>query len=474
MLFSSIPFLYYFLPIVALLYFIVPFKLKNYVLLIASLFFYFWGEKAFTIIMILTALSGYVHGLFIEKYRGKIGSKIALISSLIFGFAGLVVFKYADFIVTNVNGIFGTEIPLLKLALPIGISFYTFQILSYNIDLYRGNAKVQKNPFTFMTYVSLFPQLIAGPIVRYVDVEKELEQRTHSLEMTSQGIDRFIIGLSKKVLLADTLAAFCNIVKTSENMSVIFMWSYAIAYALHIYFDFSGYSDMAIGLGKMFGFKFLENFDYPYISKSITEFWRRWHMSLGSWFRDYIYIPLGGNRVSKIKWLRNILVVWAFTGLWHGAKWAFVIWGLMFAALLLIEKLFLKTWLEKLPSIFSRIYTLLFILISWVIFDAGMEGGITGNLTIAMERLKVMFGFGSVPFMTAETLYYLKSYAITFLIGFIGATPLIKNVILKLKEKQTAKKIINFLTPITYVALLIVVTAFLIDGSFSPFIYFSF
>ena len=474
MLFSSIPFLYYFLPIVALLYFIVPFKLKNYVLLIASLFFYFWGEKAFTIIMILTALSGYVHGLFIEKYRGKIGSKIALISSLIFGFAGLVVFKYADFLVTNVNGIFGTEIPLLKLALPIGISFYTFQILSYNIDLYRGNAKVQKNPFTFMTYVSLFPQLIAGPIVRYVDVEKELEQRTHSLEMTSQGIGRFIIGLSKKVLLADTLAAFCNIVKTSENMSVIFMWSYAIAYALHIYFDFSGYSDMAIGLGKMFGFKFLENFDYPYISKSITEFWRRWHMSLGSWFRDYIYIPLGGNRVSKIKWLRNILVVWAFTGLWHGAKWAFVIWGLMFAVLLLIEKLFLKTWLEKLPSIFSRIYTLLFILISWVIFDAGMEGGITGNLTIAMERLKVMFGFGSVPFMTAETLYYLKSYAITFLIGFIGATPLIKNVILKLKEKQTAKKVINFLTPITYVALLIVVTAFLIDGSFSPFIYFSF
>ena len=391
-----------------------------------------------------------------------------------FGFAGLAVFKYADFLLTNVNGIFGTEIPLLKLALPIGISFYTFQILSYNIDLYRGDAKLQKNPFTFMTYVTLFPQLIAGPIVRYVDVEKELEDRTHSLDMTSQGIGRFIVGLSKKVLLADTLAAFCNIVKASENMSVVFMWSYAIAYALHIYFDFSGYSDMAIGLGKMFGFKFLENFDYPYISKSITEFWRRWHMSLGSWFRDYIYIPLGGNRVSKIKWLRNILVVWAFTGLWHGAKWAFVVWGLMFAVLLLIEKLFLKAWLEKLPSIFSRIYTLVFILISWVIFDAGMEGGITGNLAVAMERLKVMFGFGDKPFITAETLYYLRSYAVTFLIGFIGATPLIKNVILKLKERQTAKKIINLLTPVTYVALLIVVTAFLIDGSFSPFIYFSF
>ena len=474
MLFSSIPFLYYFLPIVVLIYFIVPFKVKNYVLLIASLFFYFWGEKAYTIIMILTSLSGWLHGIFIEKYRGKIGSKMALISSLVFGFAGLAVFKYADFLLTNVNGIFGTEIPLLKLALPIGISFYTFQILSYNIDLYRGDAKLQKNPFTFMTYVTLFPQLIAGPIVRYVDVEKELEDRTHSLDMTSQGIGRFIVGLSKKVLLADTLAAFCNIVKASENMSVVFMWSYAIAYALHIYFDFSGYSDMAIGLGKMFGFKFLENFDYPYISKSITEFWRRWHMSLGSWFRDYIYIPLGGNRVSKIKWLRNILVVWAFTGLWHGAKWAFVVWGLMFAVLLLIEKLFLKAWLEKLPSIFSRIYTLVFILISWVIFDAGMEGGITGNLAVAMERLKVMFGFGDKPFITAETLYYLRSYAVTFLIGFIGATPLIKNVILKLKERQTAKKIINLLTPVTYVALLIVVTAFLIDGSFSPFIYFSF
>ncbi len=474
MLFSSIPFLYYFLPIVVALYLIVPFKVKNYVLLVASLFFYFWGEKAYTIIMVLTALSGYIHGLFIDKYRGTVKSKIALVSSLIFGFAGLVVFKYADFLLTNVNGIFGTEIPLLKLALPIGISFYTFQILSYNIDLYRGNAKLQKNPFTFLTYVSLFPQLIAGPIVRYVDVEKELEERTHSLEMTSEGIGRFIMGLSKKVLLADTLAAFCNIAKTSENMSVLFMWSYAIAYALHIYFDFSGYSDMAIGLGKIFGFKFLENFDYPYISKSITEFWRRWHMSLGSWFRDYIYIPLGGNRVSKIKWLRNILVVWAFTGLWHGAKWAFVIWGLMFAALLLIEKAFLKKWLEKLPTIFSRIYTLFFILISWVIFDAGMEGGITGNLTVALDRVKVMLGLGSVPAITQETLYYLRSYAIIFIIGFIGATPLMKNLVLKLKEKTFARSVINLLTPITYVVLLLVVTAFLIDGSFSPFIYFSF
>lgn len=474
MLFSSIPFLYYFLPIVIGLYFIVPFKVKNYVLLIASLFFYFWGEKAYTIIMVLTSLSGWLHGIFIEKYRGKIGSKIALISSLVFGFAGLVVFKYADFLLTNVNGIFGTDIPLLKLALPIGISFYTFQILSYNIDLYRGNAKLQKNPFTFMTYVTLFPQLIAGPIVRYVDVEKELGERNHSLEMVSEGIGRFIMGLSKKVLLADTLAAFCNLAKTSTNMSVLFMWAYAIAYALHIYFDFSGYSDMAIGLGKMFGFKFLENFDYPYISKSITEFWRRWHMSLGSWFRDYIYIPLGGNRVSKIKWLRNILVVWAFTGLWHGAKWAFVIWGLMFAALLLIEKAFLKKWLEKLPTIFSRIYTLFFVLISWVIFDAGMEGGITGNLTVAMNRIKVMLGLGGVPAVTQETLYYLRSYAVIFIIGFIGATPLMKNLILKLKEKTFARKVINLLTPITYVVLLLVVTAFLIDGSFSPFIYFSF
>ncbi len=474
MLFSSSAFLYSFFPIVLLIYFIVPRKLKNIVLLIASLFFYYWGEKNYTIIMVATALLGWFHGFFIEKYRGKIGAKIALVSCIVSCTAGLFIFKYADFFITNINSLFKTDIGLLKMALPIGISFYTFQILSYDIDLFMGKAELQKNPLNFLMYVSLFPQLIAGPIVRYVDVQREIDNREHSVEMFSYGIGRFIIGLSKKVLVADTLAAFCNIVKASEHMSVVFMWLYAIAYGIHIYFDFSGYSDMAIGLGKMFGFNFLENFNYPYISKSISEFWRRWHMSLGTWFRDYIYIPLGGNRVSKIKWFRNVLVVWVLTGFWHGSKWAFIVWGLMFAALLLLEKFALNKLLEKIPTIFARIYVLFFVLISWVVFDAGMESALTGNLGIAFERIKIMLGFGKVPLITAETIYYLKSYFVIFMIGIIGSTPLMKNLVLKLKEKKVIGKIINVLTPITYVVLLIVVTAFIIDGSFSPFIYFNF
>ncbi|MBO5179006.1 MAG: MBOAT family protein [Clostridia bacterium] len=483
MVFSSIPFLYYFLPIVLCIYFIVPSKLKNIVLLLSSLFFYYWGEKVYTIVMIAMALSGYVHGLFIDKYRGTKKSKIALISSIIIGLSGLLVFKYADFAITNVNSLFGANIGLLNLVLPIGISFYTFQILSYTIDLYNGKAELQKNPINFMTYVVLFPQLIAGPIVRYVDVQRELNSRKHSLEMISYGIWRFVIGLSKKVLIADRMSEFCNVFRnqsqavafnSSIEVSVLFVWLYAIAYGLFIFFDFSGYSDMAIGLGKIFGFNFLENFNYPYISKSITEFWRRWHISLGSWFRDYIYIPLGGNRVAKWKWFRNIFVVWALTGFWHGAKWAFIAWGLMFGIILMIEKLFLGKWLEKLPSIFSRIYVIFFILISWIIFDAGMGAGITGNLAIAFERIKMMLGFGNIPLVTADTLYYLRSYLVIFIIAIIASTPLAKILINKIKEKNIGRKIINVLTPITCGVLLIVVTAFLVDGSFSPFIYFSF
>ena len=483
MVFSSIPFLYYFLPIVLCIYFIVPSKLKNIVLLLSSLFFYYWGEKVYTIVMIAMALSGYVHGLFIDKYRGTKKSKIALISSIIVGLSGLLVFKYADFAITNVNSIFDSNIGLLNLVLPIGISFYTFQILSYTIDLYNGKAELQKNPLNFMTYVVLFPQLIAGPIVRYVDVQRELNSRKHSLEMISYGAMRFVIGLSKKVLIADRMSEFCNVFRnqsqavafnSSIEVSVLFVWLYAIAYGLFIFFDFSGYSDMAIGLGKIFGFNFLENFNYPYISKSITEFWRRWHISLGSWFRDYIYIPLGGNRVAKWKWFRNIFVVWALTGFWHGAKWAFIAWGLMFGILLMIEKLFLGKWLEKLPSIFSRIYVIFFILISWIIFDAGMGAGITGNLTIAFERIKMMLGFGNIPLVTADTLYYLRSYLVMFIIAIIASTPLVKILVNKIKENNIGRKIINVLTPITCGVLLIVVTAFLVDGSFSPFIYFSF
>ncbi|MBO5141561.1 MAG: MBOAT family protein [Clostridia bacterium] len=467
MLFSSVEFLYYFLPIVIALYFIVPNKFKNLILLLSSLFFYFWGEPIYTLIMVVMALSGYIHGLLIDKFRGTKKSKVALVSSLVVGLGALGFFKYSNFFIDNINNIFDSAMSTLALALPIGISFYTFQILSYTIDLYRGRYEVQKNFIDFFTYVALFPQLIAGPIVRYSDVDKELKTRTHSFEKVAYGINRFIVGLSKKILVGDVLAEFCDIVKNTENMSVLFMWAYVIAYAIHIYFDFSGYSDMAIGLGRIFGFNFPENFNYPYVSKSITEFWRRWHMTLGSWFRDYVYIPLGGNRVSKLKWIRNIFVVWFLTGFWHGAGWNFIVWGLMFGVLLLIEKLFLFKFLEKIPKIFSRLYVIFFILISWVIFDAA-------SLTEAIGRIGTLFGAGGVPLISADALYYIRSYIGVFILGLIGCTPLIKNLVLKLKSKEKSNKIVNILEPIVQVSLLVLVTAYLIDGSFSAFIYFRF
>ena len=467
MLFSSIEFLYYFLPIVIGLYFIVPTKLKNLILLLGSLFFYFWGEPVYTLIMIVMALSGYLHGLLIDKFRGTVKSKVALVSSIVVGLSALGFFKYSNFFIDNINNLFDSAMSTLALALPIGISFYTFQILSYTIDLYRGKYAVQKNFIDFFTYVALFPQLIAGPIVRYSDVNAELKERSHSFEKFSYGVNRFIIGLSKKILIANVLGEFCNIAKSATETSVLFMWAYIIAYAIHIYFDFSGYSDMAIGLGKIFGFNFPENFNYPYISKSITEFWRRWHMTLGSWFRDYVYIPMGGNRVSKLKWIRNIFVVWFFTGFWHGAGWNFIVWGLMFGVLLLIEKLFLSKVLEKLPRVLSTVYVMFFILISWVIFDASTLGE-------ALSRIGVMFGANGIQLVNADTLYYIRSYAGVFILGIIGCTPLLKNLILKIKSTEKGNKIINILEPITQVALLVITTAYLIDGSFNPFLYFRF
>ena len=468
MLFSSIPFLYYFLPVVIFLYFIVPFKFKNFILMLVSLFFYGWGEPTYLFLMVGVSLIGYIFGFFIDKYRErKTLSKIFMFVSLIGSFSILAIFKYADFFIENVNGLFGANIALLKLALPIGISFYTFQIASYTIDLYWGNIKLQKSFIKFMTYVSMFPQLIAGPIVRYSDIEKEIDERKITRADVAYGVRRFTLGLSKKILLANVLGEFVDIAKTSKEMSVLYMWLYVIAYSLHIYFDFSGYSDMAIGLGKAFGFSFPENFNYPYISKSVTEFWRRWHLTLSTWFRDYIYIPLGGNRVSKLKWYRNILVVWAFTGLWHGASWNFVIWGLMFAAILGLEKLFLGKLLEKAPTILRRIYTLIIIFISWVVFDAT-------SLAQIGERLGIMFGLGGVPLVTAETLYYLKSYLIIFIIGVIGATPLPSMLVKKLSDKETMHKFVNLAEAVALPVLLIVSTAYLVDGSFNPFLYFRF
>ncbi len=482
MLFSSIPFLYYFYPAVLFLYFLVPFKLrigkkktgepvyfeiKNFILLVASLFFYFYGEPIYTVLMIATTLSSYIHGLLIDKFRGRVWAKVFLWSSVITSIGVLGFFKYSDFFITNINAVTGGNISLLGLALPIGISFYTFQTLSYTIDVYRGEAQVQKNFIRLATYVSLFPQLIAGPIVRYTTVEAELSERKHSFENFGIGATRFIIGLAKKVLIADTLGALARTLMASDERSVVGYWVYAIAISLQLYFDFSGYSDMAIGMGRIFGFHFLENFNYPFISKSASEFWRRWHMSLGTWFRDYLYIPLGGNRVSVPRWVLNTLIVWFATGFWHGADWTFIIWGLYFAIFLMLEKFFLKSFFEKLPKIFSHIYLLFIVLISFVIFSGN---GISG----AISDVASLFGGNGLPFFTKETGYYILSYSLVLVFGIVGATPLVKNTVLKLKNTKVGGAIVNILEPVFVFAVLLVVTAYFVDGSFSPFLYFRF
>ncbi len=465
MLFSSINFLYYFLPCVLIIYFVTPTKYKNIILLISSLLFYFYGEPIYILIMIASILSAYIHGILINKYTKY--KKVFLISSIIISIGLLGLFKYSDFIIANINNIFKSEIKLLNLALPIGISFYTFQILSYVIDVYNKKVPVQKNIVKLATYVSLFPQLIAGPIVRYIDVEKELTKREHTFQKIALGIRRFIIGLSKKVLIANQLGELCQVFLQTNEKSIMFYWIYGVAFSIQIYFDFSAYSDMAIGLGKIFGFHFLENFNYPYISKSITEFWRRWHISLGTWFRDYVYIPLGGNRVNKIKLIRNIFIVWFLTGFWHGANWTFILWGLLFGVLLIIEKLFLKDILEKMPKVIRHIYVLFVVMISFIIFNAN-------SIVEALKQITGLFGVNKEPFINSYTLYYLKSYFVIIVISIIGATPLLKNIINKLKEKTKISKIINTIEPIILVTLLLVVTSYLVDNSYNPFLYFRF
>ena len=458
MLFSSIPFLYYFLPAVLIVYFAVPKTLKNVVLLLSSLIFYGWGEPKYVVLMIATIAAFYFCGLGIGSAKSGKTKKIWLIASIIIGIVLLTVFKYADFFLQSFAAVTGLSIPLLKLALPIGISFYTFQCMSYVVDVYRGTAAPQKNIVTFGAYVALFPQLIAGPIVRYVDVARELESRTTTLDDAMAGILRFLIGLGKKILLANQLGLLTELFRASDEKSVLFHWLYAAAFMLHIYFDFSGYSDMAIGLGRIFGFHFIENFNYPYLSKSVTEFWRRWHMSLGSWFRDYVYIPLGGNRVSRGRWVFNILVVWMLTGLWHGASWNFVLWGLLFAVILLIEK-----WLpalQKLPAFLRHGYVLLIVMLSFVLFNAA-------NLSQAVQDMAGLFG--GLPLTTAESLYYLRSYAVVLAVSIVGATPLPKMVAARIPEKVLA-----VVEPVTLIVLLLTCTAYLVDGSFNPFLYFRF
>ncbi len=467
MLFSSIPFLYYFLAAVLLVYFIVPFKFKNLILLVASLGFYFYGEPIYTLLMLATTLSSYIHGLLIGKFKGTKWAKVFLCSSVVTSLAVLGFFKYSDFFISNINALIGGNIKLLGLALPIGISFYTFQTLSYTIDVYRGEAQVQKSFVRLATYVALFPQLIAGPIVRYTTVENELSNRKHSFENFSYGVTRFIIGLGKKVLIADTFGNLIRTFHTTDEKTVVFYWMYALAISLQLYFDFSGYSDMAIGLGRIFGFHFLENFNYPFISKSVSEFWRRWHMSLGTWFRDYVYIPLGGNRVKMGRWFFNTLVVWFLTGFWHGADWTFIVWGLYFALFLLMEKFFLSKFFAKLPRVFSHLYVVLVIVISFVIFSAnGMAG--------ALSDIGGMFGAGGIPFVNGNTLYHLSGYGLMFAIGFLGSTPLLKMAVTKLKQNQIADRVLCVLEPIFVAAVLLLVTAYFVDGSFSAFLYFRF
>ena len=462
MVFSSVPFLYVFLPVVLLGYFLVPRRFKNVVLLAASLFFYYYGERAYTSLLLISSLSDYLHSLYIEKHRGTQRAKAALISSIAVNLALLGFFKYADFLISTVNSLLRTSIPLLKVPLPIGISFFTFQTMSYTIDVYRGRVHAQKNLVTMGTFVCLFPQLVAGPIVRYSDIALELEQRSTTLDDVSAGARRFVFGLAKKVLVANAMGELCGLYRSAGEQTTLFALLYAAAFTIQIYYDFSGYSDMAIGLGLLFGFHFPENFDYPYLSRSISEFWRRWHMTLGGWFRDYVYIPLGGNRVPRLLYIRNIFAVWALTGLWHGAAWNFVVWGLLFGVLLTAEKLFLDKWLQKCGRILPHVYVMSVVVLSFVLFNASSMQG-------ALADIAAVLGLTGAPFAGELSLYYLKSYAVLLAASAVGCTPWPRRLALALPEGVKA-----FLEPLAMAVLLLLVTAYLVDGSFNPFLYFRF
>ncbi|MBQ3010868.1 MAG: MBOAT family protein [Oscillospiraceae bacterium] len=457
MLFSGITFLYLFLPLTLLIYYVVPRQAKNTVLLIASLLFYFFGEQEYTLLLILSSVSDYLHGLFIESHRGTKQAKIALISSIAINLGMLGIFKYLDFFIGTINSLLGTAIPLTKLPLPIGISFFTFQTMSYSIDVYRGEAKAERSFHSFATYVCLFPQLVAGPIVRYTDIGAELSDRTVTVERFAYGVRRFSVGLGKKVLIANLLGELVSVYQTAQDPTMLFAWVSALAYALQIYYDFSGYSDMAIGLGHTLGFTFPENFRYPFCSRSITEFWRRWHMTMSFWFRDYVYIPLGGNRCSSKRWVFNVMVVWMLTGLWHGAAWNFVAWGICYGLLLLAEKFFLNKLLDRIGPM-CYVYQFVLTLIMFTIFN-GVD---------VIHTLRIMFG--GAAFSNPTTWYYLKSYAVILGLALVGATPVIKRI----AEKVDTTPAATLLEPLMVMGLLVLSTAYLVDGSFNPFLYFRF
>ncbi|MGM9611528.1 MAG: MBOAT family O-acyltransferase [Candidatus Woodwardiibium sp.] len=470
MVFSSLIFLFAYLAITLVLYYAVPFKARNAVLFVVSLIFYGWGEPKYIVVMLFSILVAYIFGFFVGKYRESAPKKARayLIVSIILNLSALLFFKYANFFIENlalIPGLGGLK-PIEGLKLPVGISFYTFQIMSYTIDVYRGDARVQRRIVPFGAYVTLFPQLIAGPIVRYSDVDEQLTNRRETVDKFASGVQRFCAGLAKKVLLADTVYVLLGHYHDAFafEKTVLGAWLIVILYTFQIYFDFSGYSDMAIGLGRMLGFEFLENFNYPYISKSITEFWRRWHISLSTWFREYVYIPLGGNRRGKLRQYRNIAVVWLLTGFWHGASWNFLLWGAYFCVLLIVEKLFLYKWLQKAPAVLAHLYTMFFVCISWLIFyftDLG-EG---------LTCLKAMFGVGVTSFATPTVVYDLLRYLPLLLICVLAATPLPKRLFDALKNRFVTMRYAQVLL---IAGAFLVITAYLVDSTFSPFLYYRF
>ena len=467
MVFSTPIFLFYFLALTLLVYYVVPRKGRNVVLLVSSLFFYYWGEREYVTIMFLSTAIDYTHGMLVERCKKKgndKGARMAVATSIIFNLALLLFFKYWDFLAGSLQAMGLTFMPVLNIHLPIGISFYTFQTMSYTIDVYRGDTRAQRNIINFSTFVTLFPQLIAGPIIKYKDLGDQINERTTSTEKFASGVQIFMVGMAKKVLVANNVGMLWEAYKamSAGELTVLGAWLSVIAFTFQIYFDFSGYSDMAIGLGRMLGFEFLPNFNYPYISKSITEFWRRWHISLSTWFREYLYIPLGGNRCSKPRWMFNLLVVWAATGIWHGASWNYLIWGLYFFVLLMLEKFFLLKVLSKAPALVGHIYTLFFVVVSWAIF--AIE-----DFAQLSSYLKVMFGLGGVPLMDAKLGYYVTSYLPILLVAAVASTPLGAKLYHKLKTPAA-----EVVCTVLVLAGLVVCTAYLVDGTYNPFLYFRF
>lgn len=469
MVFSSLTFMFVFLPIVLILYYIVPKKFKNLFILISGLIFYAWGEPVYVLIMIVSTLIDYTAGLLIYRFdKSKTIKRICLIVSLLMNLGLLGVFKYSGFIMQNIDIILGTSLydPNHTLPLPIGISFFTFQSMSYTIDMYMGKIKVQKNPISFAAFVTLFPQIVAGPIVRYDDIAKELDDRTVNLDCIYEGILKFITGVGKKVLIANNIGMLWTSVKGMETseLSVLTAWLGILAFTLQIYFDFSGYSDMAIGLGKMMGFNFPQNFNYPYQSKSISEFWRRWHITLGAWFKSYVYFPLGGSRKGKGRTVFNLAVVWLLTGIWHGASWNFILWGVLYGLVIIMEKLFLGKILERIPDFFSWLYTIVLVILGWVLFD-------TADIPTALGYMGAMFGGGGT-LIDNTAMYYLINYGVMFVIGTFACTDIFSRAAEWLKEKMPL--LVNYSTPIAKTAIMVLSTAYLADATYNPFLYFNF